>query len=70
VAGLARAIARAPNHRPEAPVAGSVRVVEILDQCGKAGRAASGDYAECAHAAGCRIQAAVRKFAPAKRQTS
>ncbi|MDH2310806.1 hypothetical protein [Methylobacterium brachiatum] len=70
VAGLARAIARAPNHRSEAPVAGAVWVAEILDHCGKAGRAASGDYAECAHAAGCRIQAAVQQFALAKRQTS
>ncbi|WP_091714753.1 hypothetical protein [Methylobacterium phyllostachyos] len=70
VAGLARAIARAPNYRTEAPVAGFVRVAEILDQCGKAGRAASGDYAECTYAAGCRIQAAVRQFAPARRQTS
>ncbi|KNY22644.1 hypothetical protein AKJ13_10290 [Methylobacterium sp. ARG-1] len=70
VAGLARAIARAPSHRPEAPVAGSVAVAAIMDQCGKAGRAAGGDYAECAHAAGGRIQAAVKQFAPVKRQAS
>lgn len=67
VAGLARAIARAPSHRPEAPVAGSVAVPAILDQCGKAGRAAGGDYAECAHAAGTRLQGAVRQFAPRAR---
>ena len=64
VAGLARAIARAPSHRPEAPVAGSVAVPAILDQCGKAGRAAGADYAACALAAGTRIQGAVRQFAP------
>lgn len=67
VAGLARAIARAPGHRAEAPVAGSVLVPAILDQCGKAGRSAGGDYAECAHAAGGRLQAAVRQFAPRAR---
>ena len=67
VAGLARAVARAPGHRPEAPVAGSVQVAAILDQCGKAGRAAGGDYASCAHAAGVRIQAAVNQFAPRAR---
>jgi len=64
VAGLARAIARAPNHRPEAPVAGTVAIPAILDQCGKAGRAAGADYAACALAAGMRIQCAVRQFAP------
>lgn len=64
VAGLARAIARAPLHRPEAPVAGTVAVPAILDQCGKAGRAAGADYAACALAAGTRIQGAVRQFAP------
>ncbi|MGE8128516.1 hypothetical protein ACQKQD_16195 [Methylobacterium sp. NPDC080182] len=67
VAGLARAVARAPGHRDEAPVAGSVPVPAIIDQCGKAGRSAGGDYAECAHAAGGRLQAAVRQFAPAPR---
>ncbi|ACB27240.1 hypothetical protein Mrad2831_5293 [Methylobacterium radiotolerans JCM 2831] len=67
VAGLARAIARAPTHRREAPVAGSVAVAAIIDQCGKAGRAAGGDYAECAHAAGGRLQAAVLQFAPRAR---
>ena len=46
---------------------GSVAVPAILDQCGKAGRSAGGDYAECAHAAGGRLQAAVRQFAPRAR---
>jgi hypothetical protein len=64
VAGLARAIARAPTHRTEVPVAGTVAIPAILDQCGKAGRAAGADYAACALAAGGRIQGAVRQFTP------